>query len=142
MASNLGIELILNYPVAMPAAETTVVDLGQLVVYPKSQFTGFPNLQTTKEESVQPNCPTLVWAGLWWVLHPFSFMCQVIPMLSPGYLCMLACRIVVTQPRRIAAISVADRVAWERGERAWGLSGPEEGFSGLLEGSEIHLKNG
>jgi len=30
------------------------------------------------------------------------------------------CRIMVTQPRRIAAISTAERVAWERGERGVG----------------------
>ena len=30
------------------------------------------------------------------------------------------CRIVVTQPRRIAAISVAERVAWERGQQVTG----------------------
>ena len=38
----------------------------------------------------------------------------------------------MTQPRRIAAISVAERVAWERGERAWGLSGPEDVFQVYL----------
>ena len=38
-----------------------------------------------------------------------------------------ACNIVCTQPRRIAAISVAERVATERGEPAPGAAGARVG---------------
>lgn len=39
-----------------------------------------------------------------------------------------ACSIVCTQPRRIAAISVAERVAAERGEPAPGSQGARVGY--------------
>lgn len=46
-----------------------------------------------------------------------------------------ACSIVCTQPRRIAAISVAERVASERGEAAPGQPGSTVGCACMLNHS-------
>ncbi len=46
-----------------------------------------------------------------------------------------ACNIVCTQPRRIAAISVAERVATERGEPAPGAAGARVGCATTLHSS-------
>lgn len=74
------------------------------------------NLVFAMEPVMCPN-PVLIWIGVQ-VCH-LGFLHQVC---STDVSCMCAavgrgCRIMCTQPRRISAISIAERVAAERGEK-------------------------